>query len=310
MRERKKQPDRVLFYITMLLLCIGIIMVLSSSSYQAMLENKDAYYFFKRQFFFAGLGLAGMFVMMYIRPELIERLAMPALVVVIIMLLLVPFIGVEVNGAKRWLGTKNVRFAPAEVAKPITIICFAMWLKILGKNLQTLKGFAASVVFLAIMPLLIFHQDLGTALVVAGTSFCMMIIAQARWRHLICLGALGLVGITAAILIEPYRVNRIIGFLHPFENMTESGWQLVQSLYALGSGWIFGVGLGDSRQKLLYLPERHTDFIFAIIGEELGFIGAVLVILLFALFIWRGFWIAMNIEDEFKSYIALASPAV
>lgn len=304
MRERKGQPDRVLFYITMLLLTIGIIMVLSSSSYQAMLENKDAYHYFKRQIFFAGLGLVGMFVMMYIKPELIERLAMPALVVAAIMLILVPFIGIEVNGAKRWLGTREVRFAPAEVAKPITIVCFAIWLKILGKNLQTMKGFAVSVVFLAVMPLLIFHQDLGTALVVAGTTFCMLIVAQARWPHLLGLGALGLIGVVGAIVIEPYRIQRIIGFLDPFSNLKNSGYQLVQSLYALGSGWIFGVGLGDSRQKLLYLPERHTDFIFAIIGEELGFVGASLVVLLFALFIWRGFWIAMNVEDELKSYIA------
>ncbi len=98
------------------------------------------------------------------------------------------------------------------------------------------------------------------------------------------LGLIGVAGIVAAIAIEPYRIERITGFLHPFEHITDSGWQLVQSLYALGSGWIFGVGLGDSRQKLLYLPERHTDFIFAIIGEELGFVGATLVILLFALF--------------------------
>lgn len=304
MREKKGQPDRMLFYITLLLLTIGIIMVLSSSSYQAMLENKDAYYYFKRQFAFAGLGLIAMFIMMYIRPELIERLAFPTVVIVAIMLLLVPFIGVEVNGAKRWLGTRNVRFSPAEVAKPVTIICFAIWLRTLGKNLQTLKGFAVSMVFLAIMPLLIFHQDLGTAIVVAGTLFCMMIVAQARWLHLVGLGMIGLAGIVGAIVIEPYRMERITGFLHPFEHITGAGWQLVQSLYALGSGWIFGVGLGDSRQKLLYLPERHTDFIFAIIGEELGFVGATLVILLFALFIWRGFWIAMRIEDELKSYIA------
>ena len=305
MRAKKGQPDHMLFYITLLLLTIGIIMVLSSSSYQAMLENKDAYFYFKRQFAFAGLGLAAMFVLMYIRPELIERLAFPAMVVVIIMLLLVPFIGIEVKGAKRWLGiSQNIRFSPAEMAKPITIICFAIWLKALGKNLQTLKGFAVSVFFLAIMPLLIFQQDLGTAIVVAGTLFCMMIAAQARWLHLIGLGMIGVAGVVAAIAMKPYRIQRITGFLRPFENITESGWQLVQSLYALGSGWLFGVGLGDSRQKLLYLPERHTDFIFAIIGEELGFVGASLVVLLFALFIWRGFWIAMRIDDEQKSYIA------
>lgn len=306
MREKRGQPDHMLFYITLLLLTVGVIMVLSSSSYQAMLENKDAYYYFKRQIVFAAIGLLGMFVMMYIRPELIERLVFPTLIVSVICLLLLPFIGVEVGGAKRWLGTQSIRFAPAEVAKPVVIIWFSIWLRTLGKNLQSLKGFIVSVIFLAIIPALtlLCSDDLGTAIVVAGTLFCLMIIAQARWAHLIGLGLLGVAAVAVAIIIKPYRINRIIGFLHPFENITGAGWQLVQSLYALGSGWIFGVGLGDSRQKLLYLPERHTDFIFAIIGEELGFIGATLVIVLFALFIWRGFWIAMRIEDTLKAYIA------
>ena len=136
------------------------------------------------------------------------------------------------------------------------------------------------------------------------TLLCMMIIAQAKWAHVLFVGFIGISIVILAIILEPYRLKRIDGFLHPFENLTESGWQLVQSLYALGSGWLFGVGLGDSRQKLLWLPEQHTDFIFAIIGEELGFIGALLVIVLFAIFVWRGFWVAMNLEDTIKSYIA------
>lgn len=309
MKKRKEQPDLMLFYVTMLLLAIGTVMVLSSSSYQAMLENKDAFYYFKRQIIFAGLGLFGMFVMMYIKPELIESIAMPALGVVIIMLLLLPFIGVEVGGSKRWLGTKNMRFAPAEVAKPIIIVCYAIWLGKLGRNIRTTKGFIASVVFLAIIPVLIVKEDLGTAIVIAGALFCMMIIAQAKWSHIFLLGAMGLAGVITAIVVEPYRLNRIDGFLHPFEHLTDQGWQLVQSWYALGSGWLFGVGLGNSRQKLLWLPEQHTDFIFAIIGEELGFVGAFLVVLLFAIFVWRGFWVAMSLENTFKSYVAFGLTA-
>ena len=305
--ERKGPADLLLFFIMLVLLAIGLIMVLSASSYDALLHYDDALYYFKRQLIFMAVGFVGMFVMMSISPEIVKKLAVPALIVCVVMLALVPVIGVEVNGAKRWLGTQSVRFAPAEIAKPVVIVFFAMWLSSLGKrNLQTIRGF----IYTLIVPVLVVIEDLGTAIAIAGALVCMMIVAEVPWRYLgICIG-FGFVGIAGMIAVKPYRLLRITSFLDPFADPLGTGYQVVQSLYALGSGWLFGVGLGASRQKLLYLPERHTDFIFSIIGEELGFVGAAFVILLFAMFIWRGFYIAAHLEDKFKSLTAFGLTAV
>lgn len=309
--ERKGPADLLLFFITLMLLSIGLIMVLSASSYDALLHYDNALYYFQRQIFFMLLGFVFMFIMMHIKPEFVKSMAVPAMLLCVLMLILVPIIGIEVNGSKRWLGTQSVRFAPAEVAKPVVIVFFAMWLSSLGKkNLQTVKGFLVTLFLLAIIPGLVVIEDLGTAIAIAGALVCMMIAAEVPWKYLGCTIGLGAAGVAAMILVKPYRLNRILIWLDPFSDPLGKGYQAVQSLYAIGSGWLFGVGLGASRQKLLYLPERHTDFIFSIIGEELGFVGAAFVILLFALFIWRGFYIALHLEDKFKSLTAFGLTAV
>ena len=309
--ERRGPADLLLFFIMLVLLAVGLIMVLSSSSYDAMLTYGDSLFYFKRQLIFMIGGFFAMFVMMNISPNAVKRLAIPFMIVCVVMLLLVPFVGIEVNGARRWLGTKSIRFAPAEIAKPVVIVFFSMWLTSLGKkNLQTLKGFIYTLGVLAIIPVLVVIEDLGTAITIAGALVCMMIAAQVPWRYLGGTVAAGVAGVVAMIIMKPYRLKRIQVWLDPFSDPLGNGYQAVQSLYALGSGGFFGVGLGASRQKLLHLPERHTDFIFSIIGEELGFIGAAFVILLFALFIWRGFYIAMHLEDKFKSLTAFGLTAV
>ena len=309
--ERRGPADLLLFFITLVLLSIGLIMVLSSSSYDALLTYGDALFYFKRQLIFMFAGFFAMFVMMNIKPEVVKSLAVPVMLICIVMLVLVPFIGVEVNGARRWLGTQSVRFAPAEVAKPVVIVFFAMWLTSLGKkNLQTFKGFLYTLALLAVIPVLVVIEDLGTAIAIAGALVCMMIVAEVPWKYLIGTMGVGFAGVVAMIAVKPYRIKRIMVWLDPFSDPLEGGYQAVQSLYALGSGGLFGVGLGASRQKLLHLPERHTDFIFSIIGEELGFVGAAFVILLFALFVWRGFHIAMHIDDKFKSLTAFGLTAV
>lgn len=311
--ERKGPADLLLFFITLVLLSIGLIMVLSASSYDALLHNGDALFYFKRQLIFMMLGFVGMFIMMNISPNFVKSVAVPALLICVVMLILVPFIGVEVNGARRWLGTQSVRFAPAEVAKPVVIVFFAMWLTSLGrKNLQTMKGFLWTIAILGFISGLIVLavKDLGTAITVAGALVCMMIAAEVPWKYLVTCCLMGLAGVIGMIVAEPYRINRIKSFINPFADLAGGGYQAVQSLYALGSGSLFGVGLGASRQKLLHLPEQHTDFIFSIIGEELGFVGAGFVILLFAMFIWRGFYIAVHLEDKFKSLTAFGLTAV
>ena len=309
--ERRGQPDHLLFFITMALLVIGLIMVLSASSYDAILHYDDAFYFFKKQLFNCLLGLVALIAMMVVKPEVIKELALPGFFICIVLMLLVLAVGVEVNGAKRWLGTASIRFAPAEVAKPVTIVFFAYWLANMSKrSLHSLKGYLTTGLLMLIIPVLIVIEDLGTAITLLGALFCMLIVAGAKIRHIVGTIIAGGIAVAALIIAKPYRWNRILAFLDPFADPLNTGYQAVQSLYALGSGWLFGVGLGNSRQKLLYLPERHTDFIFSIIGEELGFIGALFVIFLFCMFVWRGFHIASNIEDRFKALTAFGLTAV
>ena len=266
--ERRGPADLLLFFITLVLLAIGLIMVLSASSYEAMIDYNDALHYFKRQLIFMALGFVFMFIMMNIKPEFIKGLAVPAMICCVIMLLLLPIIGVEVGGSKRWLGTTTVRFAPAEIAKPVVIVFFAMWLSSIGKkNLQTFKGFFYTLLILAVIPGLVVIEDLGTAIVIAGALVCMMIAAEVPWKYLGGTMGIGLLGVIGMIVVKPYRMKRITAFLDPFADPSNTGYQVVQSLYAIGSGWLFGVGLGASRQKLFYLPERHTDFIFSIIDN-------------------------------------------
>ena len=308
--NKKGQPDLLLFFVTLMLLIVGLIMVLSASSYEAMLEYDDALHFFKRQAIFMALGFIPMFFMMNISVDFIKRLAFPALAISIVLLLLLPIFGVNVNGAVRWYRIGPIQFGPAEMAKPIIIVFFAMWLTALGKkNLRTLKGFIFTLMVLAVVPVLIIEEDLGTAVCIAGAMVCMLIVAEVPWRYLAALCGLAVGAVVAMIYAAPYRINRIISFLDPFADPLNGGYQVVQSLYAIGSGSLFGVGLGASRQKLMHLPEMHTDFIFSIIGEELGFLGAGFVILLFTVFVFRGFYLSTQLEDKFMALTAFGLSA-
>ena len=308
--EHKNQPDLVLFFVTLMLLIIGLIMVLSASSYEAMLDYNDALHFFKRQALFLLMGFVPMFIMMNINIDFVKRLAIPALAISIVLLLLLPTFGVNVNGAVRWYRIGPIQFGPAEMVKPIVIVFFAMWLAALGKkNLKSLKGFIVTLLILAVIPALIIGEDLGTAVCIAGALTCMMIVAEVPWRYLAALVALAIGAVAAMIYAAPYRINRIISFMDPFADPLGGGYQVVQSLYAIGSGSLFGVGLGASRQKLMHLPEMHTDFIFSIIGEELGFLGAGFVILLFAVFICRGFYLSSQMDDKFMAFTAFGLTA-
>ena len=307
---KRGQPDLLLFFVTLVLLIVGLIMVLSASSYEALIEYNDALHFFKRQALFMVFGFVAMFIMMNISVDFVKRMAFPGLAVSILLLLLLPVFGVDVNGSVRWYRIGGVQFGPAEMAKPIVIVFFAMWLTALGrKNLRSFKGFLFTLFVLAVIPVLIIKEDLGTAVCIAGAMFCMLIIAEAPWLYIFTLAGMACAGVAAMIIAAPYRINRILSFLDPFADPLGGGYQVVQSLYAIGSGSLFGVGLGASRQKLMHLPEMHTDFIFSIIGEELGFLGAGFVILLFTVFIWRGFSVAARLEDKFMAFTAFGLTA-
>ena len=297
--------DKSLLYVTLVLLAIGVIMVLSASSYEAMVLYKDAMYFFKRQIIWAIAGLVAMCIMMVMPIEWVKRAIVPATVVIILALVSVLLFGDVSRGAQRGFKIGSIQISPAEFAKPICIVMYAQVLTYMGKYTKTNKGFITAVGVLVVPVLLIVIEDLGTATCLAAAMGCMLIVAGINMKHLITLVLSGASFVTIFIAIEPYRIKRIFSFLDPFADPSGSGWQIVQSLYALGSGGLFGVGLGNSRQKMLYLPERHTDFIFAIIGEELGIIGAMIVVLLFAYFLYRGLLIAQNLDDNFLSFTAL-----
>ena len=226
-----------------------------------------------------------------------------------VLLALVLVAGREINGAKRWLYfTDTLSFQPSEMVKILMIIFYA---GILVKNRDELskygKGFLKHLIFLApIIGLLLLQPHFSSSIVIIGVCSVMMIVAGCKfWHFLATGGGIGVPAIIALIVTSPYRLQRVVTFLDPWKDATDTGWQVIQSLYAIGSGGLFGAGLGDSKQKYLYIPEPQNDFIFSILGEELGFIGCVVVIILFAILIWRGVLIAMKAPDMFGSLLAV-----
>lgn len=307
MRWKKGSPDYILILAILLLLSIGIIMVFSASAYSAMLDKGDRFFYLKRQVLWTLISLPIMAFVMNIDYFRLKRFAGLFLVISLVILFLVPVIGISKYGATRSIDLGVIAFQPSELVKPIAAMFMA---KSLSDNQaylhQLFKGLFPQLLTLAIIVGLIMAQpDLGTAVAVAGACFVMFIAAGVRLAHLFPLGLIGLGGTAILIASEEYRMRRILAFLAPEKDPTGAGFQIIQSLMALGSGGLFGMGLGEGRQKLLYIPERHTDFIFAIIGEEMGFIGITVVIILFAILVWRGFRIAVNAPDIYGSLLAV-----
>lgn len=307
MRLKKGPPDFVLFITTLTLLGIGLVMVFSSSAVTASVTYGDAYYFFKKQLMWAIIGIVAMFVVMKLNFLRLKDFAVPLLIFSIVCLaLVVTPLGIEVKGSSRSFNFGFLRFSPSELAKIAVVMFFARALDIkIDKISSFTKGVLPFLAMLALIcGLIMLQPDLGTAFTIAGTMFFMLMIAGAEWLHLGLITGTGVMAVAAAIIFEPYRMERVTAFLNPWKYASDEGFQTIQSLYALGSGGLFGMGLGRSRQKFFYLPEQHTDFIFAILGEELGFIGASLVVALFLLFAWRGFKIAINAPDNFSRLLA------
>lgn len=309
MRLRKKSPDFILFMAVIMLLTVGIIIVFSASSYTSYVRYGDAYYFLKKQLLWAALGFIAMYLTMSIDYWKYKRWAGPALIAsfVLLVAVLIPGIGKTVNGAQRWINLGFTSIQPSEIFKLAMVMFVAHGFSRKKDKVRNFKqGMLPYLVILGLACGLILKQpDLGTAMSLAGTIYVMFFAAGARGTHLTGLAAAGVTAISLAIVFEEYRMKRFLAFLDPFADPLGAGFHIIQALYALGSGGLFGVGLGQSKQKMFYLPEQHTDFIFAILGEELGFIGGALVIVLFFLFIWRGFKIALTSPDPFASLLAV-----
>ena len=306
--------DFTLIITIFLLLSIGLIMLLSASSPSALSESGNSYSYFSRQLIFAILGIIAMMIISKIDYRFYQKFYKHAWWIALILLALVLVAGRTVNGAKRWIYvTETLSLQPSELVKMLMIIFYA---GILVKNRDELnkygKGFIKHVLLLApIIGLLLLEPHFSASIVIIGICSIMMIIAGCKFWHFLATGlAVGVPAIVALVAFSPYRLQRVITFLDPWKDATGDGWQVIQSLYAIGSGGLFGAGLGESKQKFLYIPEPHNDFIFSILGEELGFIGCAIVLILFAVFIWRGVLIAMKAPDMFGSLLAIGITAL
>lgn len=304
-----RKVDTVLLGVILTLLLIGIIMTYSSSAVKGYLYFDDPYHYFKAELVWVALGLVAMTIALMIDWRLLYKGAKPILFAALLLLVLVkiPGIGRTVNGATRWIGIGPLSIQPSEVIKLSMVLIMARFLSVNPYNIKSFrKGIIPSLALLGVVCALIMLQpDLGTTLVIAATIFFMLMAAGAKMWHMAGLGIAGVGLVVGAIIAAPYRMRRIFAFLDPWADPSGKGYQTIQSLLALGPGGLFGLGLGQSRQKFLYLPENHTDFIFAMIGEELGFVGASLVVLLFFLFIWRGFRTAINAPNTFLGLLAV-----
>lgn len=311
---RRRRPDWILLGAILALLTIGMVMVYSSSAVKGYIQYDDPYHFLKMEVIWVTLGLVAMFFSMTLDLQFLRRFAKPALILAIVLLIMVkiPGVGRRVNGADRWIGLGPLSIQPSEVIKLAMVLVMAHLLALDPHKIKSFrKGLLPILGLLGLIAGLIMLQpDLGTTLSIAGTTFFMLIAAGARVSHLMTLGGTGLGLIVAAIAAAPYRMRRITAFLDPWADPSGKGYQTIQALLALGPGGLFGLGLGQSKQKFLYLPENHTDFIFAMIGEELGFVGASLVVLLFFLFAWRGFRVAMGSPDAFTGLLAVGLTAM
>ncbi len=307
----KRHPDYWIIACAMALLVIGIVMIFSSSAVIAAQRYDDPYYFLKRQAVWAAIGIVAMCVAMRVDYKKYNRYSylLYALAALLLITVLIPGIGHSVNGARRWISLGFVSFQPSEFAKLALLIFFAGLLakkSAEGKLADFQFGFVPNLAALGFIFLLVQLQpDLGTAIMIALVVFFMFIVAGIRMSFIVGTGLIVIPLILVSILTVNYRRKRIMSFLNPWEDSSDSGYQIIQSFVALSNGGPWGAGLGASQQKLFYLPEPHTDFIFSIIGEEIGLIGAISVLALFAILAWRGFRVGLMVRDRFGSLLAL-----
>ena len=306
---RKLTPDLPLFGVVVALVCVGVVMVYSASAIVAADRFHDPFFYQKKQLFWAVLGLGCLWGGMLLDYRWLERLVMPLLGLsfALLVLVLVPPFGQSINGTRRWFHLGPVSFQPVELAKFSLVLYLASFLtrrqEIIARFTEGLLPILLVAGSMAALTLL--QPDLGNGLALIILTLAMAYLAGARVRHMVAIAGCALPAVIALIAMKPYRWRRMVAFMNPWDDPQGSGFQIIQSFLALGSGGWVGVGLGDSKQKLFYLPEPHTDFIFAIIGEELGLVGTTAIVALFALLIWRGLRVGLRAPDAFGAYLGL-----
>jgi cell division protein FtsW len=307
-KKEDKLPDIILLLVTLILVTVGTAMIYSSSSIIALEKFKDGQYFLKKQLFFVFVGLTFMIIMTRIPYTQLRKWAYPGMLLSFIFLsmLLIPHLGMKRGGATRWLNLGGFSFQVTEMVKIAIVIFLAHLLTRKAHQLKDFsKGVLVPLVITSIIILLILLEpDFGTAVIIATILLLMLCIAGSQIKHLLFLIAAFIPVGVLLIFYKGYRITRLTAFLDPWKDADNTGFQIIQSLLSFGSGGAFGVGIGDGMQKLFYLPEPHTDFILSIIAEESGFIGVAIVIVMFAIFAFRGFMIALKAPDLFGTLLA------
>lgn len=303
MIKKPNQFDHILLFVVVALMGVGLVMVYSASSITSLAQMSDSLYYFKRQLLWVIVGLAAMLLTSGIPYNKLEKIAVPLLGVAIVLLIivLIPGVARDIGGAKRWIRFGSLGFQPSEFAKICFVLYMAHSISARQKVIKNfLHGMLPDLLVTAIVFVLIYKEpNLSTATLIGGTYFAMYFLGNGSLINLGALAGCGAVLVTSLIFQAGYRMKRFWAFIDPWENAKTSGYHIIQSLVAIGSGGIWGLGLGQSRQKFFILPERHTDFIFAITCEELGLIGGVAVLILFFILIWRGLYIASRAPNTF-----------
>jgi len=308
--EKKERTTGSIDYpfliLVLILMAIGLIMLFSASHATAYEEGHASTYYFSRQAIFAVAGIAIMIMISFMDYRRFRMFSPMLLMISIGLLIAVLLVGTGNYGEKRWINLGFTQFQPSEIAKVAVIFFFSSMISVNTTKMHTFRhGVLPYVVVLAIISGLMFLEPhLSGAILIVGVGAALMFMGGTHWKWFaIAVGSAGVAG-AAAISFLDYARQRVDTWMNPFNDPSDSGYQIIQSLYAIGSGGALGLGFGNSRQKYLYLPEAHNDFIFAIVCEELGFIGALLILILFALLVVRGFWIALHARDKFGSLLA------
>ncbi len=310
-RARGLHIDAVALSLVAAIVLLGLIMVTSASISIASKESGNAFSYLERQLVLCLVGFVLAAAVFCVRTEYLDKMAWPLLIaaVALLFIVLIPGLGHVVNGSRRWIRLLGFNFQASELARVLTLIFIASYAVRRENELRnTALGLVKPIGLLVFMAMLLLAEpDFGAASVVFITGFGILFIAGARLRYVVAAGVLGTAAMALLVMLVPYRMARVTSFLNPWADPFNSGFQLTQSLIAIGRGEWFGVGLGESVQKLFYLPEAHTDFLFAVLAEELGLVGVAATLALFIALVWRSFWIAQLASRaglKFQSYLA------
>jgi len=305
---KRERFDMILLLMAVILTCFGVVMVYSASSVMAAKKFHDGFYYLKRQSLFALIGFTGMAIAMHVDYHVYRRFAVPLFFGCFFLLLLVfmPGIGGTAKGAARWIRLPGFNFQPSELAKVSLILYMAYSLEKRQDKLRDfMAGFFPYLLILGVfIAVLLAQHDMGAAMTMLVVAIVMLFAAGTKVQYILGMMLVAAPGIALLVLTKAYRMRRIVAFLDPWQDPTDAGFQIIQSWLALGNGGIFGQGLGEGKAKLFYLPEAHTDFILSVCGEELGFVGVVVIASLFLLLVQRAIQVAVSAEDTFGRFLA------